>query len=170
MFSCGDIILQQMLHQYVTHPKSMTIITKISILKHLFFRHWNSYFANVACVCHFVVARIKETSTEDDRAVPNRITIQTNVANNRNWLGSSLHEIILSQCRNQYSGCKLLPYEVFFVLFISIRYFESAESHSREKKKCKSTKKKFLTKLRQNQLQNRQIWERKEKKLRFLVK
>lgn len=85
-------------------------------------------------MCHFVVARIKETSTEDDRAVPNRITIQTNVANNRNRLGSSLHEIILSQCRNQYSGCKLLPYEVFVVLFISIRYFESAESHSREKK------------------------------------
>lgn len=144
MFSCGDIILQQMLHQYVTHPKSMTIITKISILKHLFFRHWNSYFANVACVCHFVVTRIKETSTQDDRAVPNRITIQTNVANNRNWLGSSLHEIILSQCRNQYSGCKLLPYEVFFVLFISIRYFESAESHSREKKNASQLKKNSL--------------------------
>lgn len=144
MFSSGDIILQQVLHQYVTHPKSMTIITKISILKHLFFRHWNSYFANVACVCHFVVARIKETSTEDDRAVPNRITIQTHVANNRNWLGSSLHEIILSQCRNQYSGCKLLPYEVFFVLFIPIRYFESAESHSREKKNASQLKKNSL--------------------------
>lgn len=33
----GDIILQQVLHQYVTYPKSMTIITKISILKHLLF-------------------------------------------------------------------------------------------------------------------------------------
>lgn len=118
------------------HNKNLNIETLV-----VFFRHWNSYFANIACVCHFVVARIKETSTEDDRAVPNRIIIQTNVENNRNWLGSSLHEIILSQCRNQYSGCKLLLYEVFFVSFISIRYFQLAESYSREVKNASQLKK-----------------------------